>query len=161
MNKHFNESPIILEKSNRFSTKTIYGFLYPSSKVRPNLSSNLLIIRINILVNTFLVLDILGRTCFRDIGCFTASEYHDFSRRPIPLLPMAPEYIDPVFHIFTVKNTLIAQNFSYNSTSAQLKKSLFNPKHRTILITHGFRSGFEDWITVCFVLSSFGHFLII
>ena len=93
-------------------------------------------------------IDILGRTCFKDIGCFSALEYQDFRRRPLPLLPMAPELIDPIFHVFTPKNILIGYNFTYNASPDQLRTSLFDPKLITLFVTHGFRSGFEPWIEV-------------
>ncbi|CAG2101627.1 unnamed protein product [Medioppia subpectinata] len=67
--------------------------------------------RSNFWVTVPLLKNILGKTCFDDIGCFSAMEYQDFTRRPIPLLPMAPEFIQATFHVFTLDNKLKPQNF--------------------------------------------------
>jgi hypothetical protein len=100
----------------------------------------------------------LGKTCFRDIGCFSAMEYQDITKRPIPLLPLSPDTINPSFHMFTLESQSIMTNFSYNATSESLQKSNFNPKFRTVFIIHGFRSGYEPWMEV-FVLHIFEYFM--
>ncbi|XP_054153098.1 inactive pancreatic lipase-related protein 1-like [Oppia nitens] len=105
------------------------------SKKKSNLWSNVPLLR-----------NILGETCYDNIGCFSALEYQDFSKRPIPLLPMSPDAINPTFHLYTVDSMLVAENFSYNSTDDQLKKSGFKPQLKTIFITHGFRCEFEPWM---------------
>ena len=136
----------IEEKSNFWvSVPIIKSKWRVSYKCLPSLSY---IKHVDLLFKSKTATDILGRTCFKDIGCFSATEYQDIKRRPLPLLPMAPELIQTTFHIFSPKDQLIAQNFSYNATSDELKDSLFDPQLNSIFITHGFRSGFEPWIKV-------------
>ena len=92
--------------------------------------------------------DSLGRTCFKDIGCFSAMEYNDLNSRPSPVLPMAPEAIKPMFHMYTLEARTIPRNYSYNASQSQLRYSTFNPKLRTAFIVHGFQSGLALWMEV-------------
>ncbi|CAG2101626.1 unnamed protein product, partial [Medioppia subpectinata] len=86
----------------------------------------------------------LGKSCFRDIGCFSASEYNE-SARSIPLLPMSPDSMSPMFHMYTLEQRTIPRNYSYNATAAQLRYSTFNASLRTAFIVHGFQSGYSLW----------------
>lgn len=92
---------------------------------------------------------ITGRVCFKHIGCFASYEdYEDVIRQPISLLPMSPDLIDCTFNIFSTKSGSIPRSFKYNATSDDLLKSSFDPNFKTVVITHGYRSGFEPWIRV-------------
>ncbi|CAG2105074.1 unnamed protein product, partial [Medioppia subpectinata] len=89
--------------------------------------------------------DMFGKSCFRDIGCFSATEY-DESARDIPLLPMSPDSIAPLFHMYTLEQRTIPRNYSYNATADQLRYSTFNASLRTAFIVHGFQSGYSLWL---------------
>ncbi|CAG2109970.1 unnamed protein product, partial [Medioppia subpectinata] len=89
--------------------------------------------------------DMLGKSCFRDIGCFSPTEYNE-SARAIPLLPMSPDSMSPMFHMYTLEQRTIPRNYSYNATAAQLRYSTFNASLRTAFIVHGFQSGYALWL---------------
>lgn len=100
----------------------------------------------------------LGKTCFRDIGCFSALDFHDFFERPISVLPMTPEYINPDYYLYTKKDTVNAVIMKYNVNVSELRQTSFNPKFRTIVVVHGFRSALEPWMVVCIDLLSWIHY---
>ncbi|CAG2103333.1 unnamed protein product, partial [Medioppia subpectinata] len=89
--------------------------------------------------------DMLAKSCFRDIGCFSPDESNG-TARTLPLLPMSPDSIDPVFHMYTQEHRTIPRNYSYNATADQLRYSTFNASLRTAFIVHGFKSGYSVWL---------------
>lgn len=61
---------------------------------------------------------------------------------------MAPEFINVSYYLFTPDDKQRAQNLVYNLSEKQLKESRFNPKLRTVIMTHGFKSGLEEYLFV-------------
>ncbi len=69
-------------------------------------------------------------------------------KKPIPVLPMSPEKIDVKFDLHTFESMNKPMSLKYNPEKSTLLMSTFNPKHNTVIVVHGFRSGIEEWMKV-------------
>jgi hypothetical protein len=75
-------------------------------------------------------------------------EFHDTVKKPIPVLPMSPNKIDVKFDLYTFESRDKFMSLKYNPKKSTLLRSTFNPKHSTVIVVHGFRSGIQEWMKV-------------
>ncbi len=61
---------------------------------------------------------------------------------------MSPEKIDVKFDLYTFESRNKPMSLKYNPQKSTLLRSTFNPKHSTVIVVHGFRSGVEEWMKV-------------
>ena len=92
-------------------------------------------------------LDLIER-CFPEIGCFgIGGKFFHPTHRPINLLPLSPELIQPKLLLHTRSNVENAFVLKYKDLDG-IKASPFNPKVPTRFLVHGFLDNqlFGKWM---------------
>ncbi|XP_054155647.1 pancreatic lipase-related protein 3-like [Oppia nitens] len=92
------------------------------------------------------VIDIFNKRCYKNVGCFYSLSFTDNDRGHIEMMPMSPGEIDVRFLVFTKQMPKHGVVYPYKFNIKRFRDSTFNPRHRTIIIVHGYDSTIENWM---------------
>ncbi|CAG2161514.1 unnamed protein product [Oppiella nova] len=79
----------------------------------------------------------LGKTCFKDIGCYSGVKFKEVGKG-FNHLPLSPQKINPVFFLYTLNNTRKGRILRYNPKKKDMEGTGFDPRFPTFILPMGF-----------------------